>query len=462
MGVTTRSRQDQAQVGLLSSIRLGARAVLPVLLGLSMVGAAHAAGSRVGAGALLTGDDAAVSVPERIKGGEVRVFVELSGDAAVKPYASVLGGSKLSAASAATRATAVAARDVQINLNRQAQAQFSAQLSANGVAYTEMFRVQRVMNGIAMSIDRSQKARIEKMPGVKRVYEIQPEFPTSNESVAFIGAPDVWAGAGVPGADGTGITIGIIDTGIDFVHAHFGGTGAAAEYTTMDTTSAAGVFPTAKVVGGYDFAGNAYTGSNTPVPDGNPMDCNGHGSHVAGSAAGYGVTSAGVTYSAGYASVPSNLRIQPGVAPKASLMAYRVFGCSGTTNLTVQAIEQAVADGVDVINMSLGSSSGGLSDLSSVAAENAAAAGVIVVASAGNSGDTYMVTGSPGVAKRVISVANTTDGGEGAGKSRSPLAASVGKSTRPVRQPLARLFRLRRGHSRAIWWRRSRLTRVPR
>ena len=416
--MTSCSPQGQAVSRLKSLLQGVLWGVLPVVLGVSLAATAQAAGSRVGLGKTLSGE-AAVAVPERLQGGEVRVFVELEGQAAVKPLASMLGGSKLSGASAPVRAAALAARDVQISRNRQAQAQFSAQLSASGVAYTEMFRVQQVMNGIAMTIDRSQRARIEKMAGVKRVYDMQPEVPTSNQSVAFIGSTDVWAGTGsIPSADGTGITIGIIDTGIDFLHAHFGGTGAAADYAALDTTATAGVFPTAKVVGGYDFAGNAYTGSNTPTPDANPMDCNGHGSHVAGSAAGYGVTAAGATYTGGYASVPTTLRIQPGVAPNASLVAYRVFGCSGTTNLTVQAIEQAVTDGVDVINMSLGTAAGGLSDLSSVAAENAAAAGVIVVTSAGNSGDTYMVTGSPGVAKRVISVANTTDDGEGVGRVR--------------------------------------------
>src|SRR6185369_5425998 len=106
-------------------------------------------------------------------------------------------------------------------------------------------------------------------------------------------------------------------------------------------------------------------------------------------------------------------RIGPGVAPQASLYSIRVFGCTGGTGLTVQAIDWAMdpngdndlSDHLDVINMSLGSNFGSLSNTSSIAADTAAAAGVIVVTSAGNAGDTYFVGGSPGAGNRVISTA---------------------------------------------------------
>jgi hypothetical protein len=71
---------------------------------------------------------------------------------------------------------------------------------------------------------------------------------------------------------------------------HFGGSGDVAEFDADDTSIIEpGTFPTAKVVGGMDFVGDAYTGGNTPQPDLDPLDCNGHGSHVGGSAAGLGV-----------------------------------------------------------------------------------------------------------------------------------------------------------------------------
>ncbi len=183
------------------------------------------------------------------------------------------------------------------------------------------------------------------------------------------------------------------------------------------------MFPTVKVAGGVDLAGDAYTGSNAPVPDANPMDCNGHGSHVSGSAAGYGVTAAGATFPGPYdasSSTYSGLRIGPGTAPQATLFGIRVFGCTGSTGLSVQGIDWAMdpdgdldlSDHLDVINMSLGSQYGAALTASSIAADNAAAAGVIVVTSAGNSGDTFFIAGSPGVASRAIATAASVDDGE--------------------------------------------------
>ncbi len=166
--------------------------------------------------------------------------------------------------------------------------------------------------------------------------------------------------------------------------------------------------------------GDDYTGSNEPQPDADPMDCNGHGSHVAGIAGGNGVKDDGTAYAGPYNATThqnTNFRIGPGVAPQASLYALRVFGCDGSTEVVNQAIEWAVdpngdgnfADRVDVINMSLGSDFGYESDATSVAANNAVLAGVIVVASAGNDGDSTFITGSPGTASRVLSVASSVD-----------------------------------------------------
>jgi subtilisin family serine protease len=161
------------------------------------------------------------------------------------------------------------------------------------------------------------------------------------------------------------------------------------------------------------------------------MDCNGHGSHVAGTAAGYGVNANGTTYVESgpdtYAALKdltssayvSKFRIGPGVAPKASLYGLRVFGCSGSTDVVVAALEWAmdpdgdgnISDHLDVVNMSLGSPYGSVTDPDAVAADNAAKAGIVVVASAGNSGDVYYVTGSPAVSPYTLSVASSVDAG---------------------------------------------------
>ncbi|HSE41702.1 MAG TPA: S8 family serine peptidase, partial [Acidobacteriota bacterium] len=162
-----------------------------------------------------------------------------------------------------------------------------------------------------------------------------------------------------------------------------------------------------------------YDGDNTPEPDFDPMDCNGHGSHVAGIAGGSGVNGDGTTFAGPYGPGTdfASMRIGPGVAPAVSIYALKVFGCDGSTRVTDLAIEWAVdpngdgdfSDHLDVINMSLGSNYGSSDDSSAIAANNAALAGVSVIASSGNAGDVYYISGSPGIASRVINVANIVD-----------------------------------------------------
>jgi subtilisin family serine protease len=225
-----------------------------------------------------------------------------------------------------------------------------------------------------------QAGAFRRLEGVKRVRPIEPAVPHNRTSVPFVGAPGLW-GSTMPvagGVTGRGVRIGIIDTGIDYMHGDFGGSGLLADYQqaatdtsgwTTSPSSGPGQFPTAKVSGGWDFAGDAYNGGGVPVPDPNPMDCYGHGTHVAGTAAGFGVTAAGATYTGPYnATDPYSTppRIGPGVAPEATLYALRVFGCGGVSALVPEAIDWAIdpnADGhfsdhLDVINMSLGSDFG--------------------------------------------------------------------------------------------------------
>ncbi len=287
-----------------------------------------------------------------------------------------------------------------------------------------LFRTQRVYNGIAAHVDASRLDQIARLPGVKAVHQLVKHYPSLSISTPLIGAPPLWEGVDLPASlTGEGIDIAIIDSGIDYIHVGLGGSGLQADYDRNDPTSLGetpALFPTAKVVGGYDFAGDDYDGSNTPQPDLDPMDCDGHGSHVAGIAAGNGVLADGTAYGGPYDTTAHNaaFRIGPGVAPRANLYALKVFGCGGSTELVNQAIEWAVdpngdgdfSDRVDVINMSLGSLFGGANDPTAVAANNAVQAGVIVVASAGNEGDIAFINGSPATASRVISVASSVHG----------------------------------------------------
>ncbi|MEM6639412.1 MAG: S8 family serine peptidase [Pseudomonadota bacterium] len=266
----------------------------------------------------------------------------------------------------------------------------------------EIGRLDTALNGLKVLATPSQVVALRKHEGVKQVSRIAHHQIDNAASVAWVGAPEVWDALG----DGDGIKIAIIDTGIDYLHANFGGAGDPDEYAANDlNTIEAGSFPTAKVIGGWDFAGPTYNSrvDDVPMPDPDPLDGNGHGSHVAGTAAGVGV----------------ERRIGPGVAKGAQLMALKVFSdASGSTDLTADAIDYAldpngdgaIDDRVDVINMSLGARYGSQSDPSALASTVAVQAGVIVVASAGNNGDEPYVTGSPGVSPDVITVGATISG----------------------------------------------------
>jgi subtilisin family serine protease len=219
------------------------------------------------------------------------------------------------------------------------------------------------------------------------------------------GAP--WGTASV---HGEGIKVADIDTGLDYVHRNFGGN---ANYTGVTDTNANGHFPSAKVPGGTDLVGDAYNAddpTSVPHPDNNPMDCNGHGTDTASLIAGFGENNDGSTYTGTYdATNPNmaNLKISPGFAPQALLYPVRVFGCNGSTNVVTEAIDWAITNHMDVINMSLGSDESPADDPDAVAASNAAAMGIIVCSAAGNAGDSYYIHSSPASATGTLSVAAT-------------------------------------------------------
>jgi subtilisin family serine protease len=133
---------------------------------------------------------------------------------------------------------------------------------------------------------------------------------------------------------GKNVKVGIIDSGIDYKHPAFAASGA-----TEGCFARYG--KNCRVKYGWDFVGDAYTSRNSPKPDSDPMDCNGHGTHVAGIVGGNA----------------SNVKVGPkpvvpwiGVAPDVVFGAYRIFGCTGqtTTDIILAAMEMAFNDGMDV------------------------------------------------------------------------------------------------------------------
>lgn len=356
--------------------------------------------------------------------GPVAVMIELQDDPVVVAQYATEGLGKTKNA------------QIQIAVNQKAKIEAAQTNTLNAlknstVKYSYLYQVKNTYNGIAINADASNLDELAKLPGVKALHRLTPMKRNNAYSDGLIKAPVAWGSYGITGNN---VKIGIIDTGIDYIHTNFGGRGLESDYTAAHpqpgpvvTVGGVQIYPTPKVVGGYDFAGDDYNADivgSVPQPDQNPLDCaaalgGGHGSHVAGTAAGYGVNADGTTYTGPYnqSTDLEALRIGPGVAPGAKLYALRVFGCDGTTNLTEVAIDWAVDpdnnpatnDHLDIVNLSLGASFGSTDDPSAYAANNASLAGVMMVISAGNSGDTYYVNGSPGSAQRALTVANSGD-----------------------------------------------------
>lgn len=345
----------------------------------------------------------------RENGGRlIRVVVILSADSVATARSKVVA-KKISAAETDAVEKAAIAQ----------QASIKPLLVAKGAKILAEY--QHALNGVKIDVEKSRLAELAALPGVVSVLPVGLHGMSNVHSVPFIGAPVVWSG--VPGFRGENVKIAVIDTGIDYTHANFGGPGTIAAFNTAAANSAAPANPAwfgpgaPKVKGGIDLVGDSYdanpgdpTYQPVPHPDPNPLDCNGHGSHTAGTAAGFGVLN-NATYTGPYnsAAYSQPFTIGPGVAPKADIYAIRVFGCAGSSDVITDAIDWAVANNVDVISMSLGSDYGVATSSDAVASQNAANAGITVVAASGNSGPAPYITSSPGSGNAVI-VAAAMDG----------------------------------------------------
>src|SRR5438105_6399331 len=336
--------------------------------------------------------------PATVNSGRlVRVVVVMSGDsvAAVRAKMPML------------KMAAVHADAIQRQAADQ-QAAIKPMLEMHGAKVLAQY--QHALNGIKVEVDSSKIATLAQLPGVVSVHPVGTYNRANAVSVPFIGAPLVWQG--IPGFRGEGIKIAIIDTGIDYTHANFGGPGTVAAFNAAFATSTAPANPAffgpgaPKVKGGTDLVGDAYNANdpahNTPHPDPNPLDCPstsanvGHGSHTAGTAAGFGVLN-NATYAGPYnsAAYQQHFQIGPGVAPKADLYAVRVFGCAGSTDVVTDAINWAVANNVDIISMSLGADYGDATTSADITVHNAVLAGITVVSASGNAGPAPYITSSP-------------------------------------------------------------------
>ncbi len=297
----------------------------------------------------------------------------------------------------ASGATASHAQSIA-NEHRQARAALaaafaSASSSATQSSQSSAPRIVRefsaAFNGFAVrgiSVAAAQKS-LAGMPGIT-IHQDVPVRASLEESVQIIRAAEVWQPAQGLGLDGTGMTIGIVDTGVDYTHPDLGGCFGSG----------------CKVAGGYDFVNN----------DSNPIDDHGHGTHVAATAAGNGSyrDSNGIT------------RQLPGIAPGASIFAYKVLSAGGwgSGSDIIAAIERcadpnndgSTSDHLDVCSLSLGGG-GTPDDPMSRAIDIATGHGVVFTVAAGNSGPSAGTVNSPGTAREAITVAAACKPGSSSG-----------------------------------------------
>ncbi|WP_158630053.1 S8 family serine peptidase [Cohnella sp. AR92] len=307
----------------------------------------------------------------------VSVIVQLSGQpAAVGIYAASKGYTAL-AAEATTAAV------------QTEQAAFLKNAKSSGLSLDVGLRFNQVLNGMAVTLTGNRISDLAKLPGVKAIfpnltYTAQPEEQSdvAEEDPRIdmvplhqLGVDEAWA----EGYTGKGLKVGVIDTGIDYLHPDLAGA----------------------YKGGYD----SYYGDDDPYEDiliPGVAPGTQHGTHVSGTIAGRAANEDGV-------------HLQKGIAYESDLYVYKVLGGllgTGSSAMIVDGIEHAVKDGMDVINLSLGDD--GTKDTNSaeaIAINNAALAGVIPVLAAGNSGQDapyYYSLGAPSTAELGITVGAAT------------------------------------------------------
>jgi subtilisin family serine protease len=275
------------------------------------------------------------------------------------------------------------------------QAAFRQAASTAGIRFKERRTFDTLFNGISLEVSPADRAKLSSLPNVKAVHAVQIIARPQPELNFGGGSADLATAIKMTGADlvqnvlgltGAGVKVAVMDTGIDIDHPDFGGKG------TPGSTS----FPTARVQYGWDFVGDAYnadpaspTYNPVATPDPIPDDCAGHGTHVAGI-------------------IGANGKAR-GVAPNVIFGAYRVFGCDGSTedDVMLAAMERAYADGMQVLNMSIGSAFSWPQSPTGKAASRLVNKGMVVVASIGNSGTSGLyAVGAPGIGKNVIGVAS--------------------------------------------------------
>jgi subtilisin family serine protease len=287
------------------------------------------------------------------------------------------------------------------------QKQDAVMAQVRGLGGVELGRVSKGHNALIVSVD---AGRLQDIHGINGVVAVRPvaDIPLTSAPVPDIPTTDAYIGAAAVqglGFTGSGIRVAMLDTGIDYTHYDLGGSGNVADYNAAlavaGGTPPTNLFPTSKVVGGYDFTGEVWP--NGPLaPDPNPLDLNGHGTHTSDILGGASLDG-----------------MHKGTAPGTQLYAVKVCSSVSTSCSGVAILEGldfaldptnsgTLNNAVDIISMSIGGSFGQREDDESEAFTEIVNFGVVSVISAGNDGDIPYVLAQPASTPEVLALAATT------------------------------------------------------
>jgi hypothetical protein len=325
---------------------------------------------------------------------EVSVIVHLDGDSLAARARSL--GRTLTAKTAGARLAmhpgGREAREYTAQLRgRQDEFERRAQRAVPGMRVGH--RLQVLLNAVSMVVPADSLADLRNVPGVKAVYADARQQVQTTQSANYIGTPTLWQQLGGQSQAGAGVVIGVIDSGVWPEHPSLsdpspsggaypvpvGWNGAPCEFGSAHPSDAAFACNN-KLIGARRMMAT-YDSLETLLPGEFPSarDDSGHGTHMATTAAGNG----GVSMSA----VGNPLGTATGIAPRAHVAVYKVCGANGCYNSdAVAAIQQAVLDGVDIINYAVSGGTSPFSDPVSLAFLDAYNAGVFVATAAGNTG----------------------------------------------------------------------------
>jgi uncharacterized repeat protein (TIGR01451 family) len=342
----------------------------------------NANGGLPGRGDLVPTGHTPVDKYAAVEGGDLVDKTEVS------RYIVLFEGASLTRAKGSTDVNSIEGQNYlnTLAVNRQAMLAKAEGLLGRSIEVRHVYDV--ILNGVSVELSAQEAEDLLGLPGIRKVLKDQDYTYTTDAGPEWIGAGAIWEGEAVPDGVGTlgeGVLVGVLDGGINFDHPSFSATPDdgfvydwTGDYLGVCAPGGDPLYATAcndKVVGAWSYT------YDSPSDVVTPEDAEGHGSHTASTVAGNFVD---VDF------YGTNVTIS-GVAPHAQIVAYDVCyptptggQCAGEDS--VAAVQQAILDGVDVINYSISGGENPYGDGVELAFLDATAAGVTVSTSAGNSG----------------------------------------------------------------------------